>query len=113
MTEELCFILALSEEHFNSPATNTSHSLSLSQYLLAKEYITYAPTPGSSSSESTTFTQRAVISCQGLPLRAAMNKVEDLSHARFGNNAGKGKLGLEAVLGSMWGQADEAAQAKL
>lgn len=84
--------------------------MTLSEYLLVKEYITYKPT-SSSSSDSTTFKQRAEIACTssfgGGILAKAGKKLEDSSYDRFGSNAGKGKEGLMSVLRSLWGEESE------
>lgn len=86
----------------------TSTNLTLSEYLLVKEYITYIPSP-SAPSASTTFRQVADITCTstfgGGILATAAKKLEELSFDRFGNNAQKGKEGLMSVLASLWGTA--------
>ncbi|EPQ27758.1 uncharacterized protein PFL1_04895 [Pseudozyma flocculosa PF-1] len=83
------------------PISNTvemsSTNLSLSQYLLVKEYITYTP---SATGHATDFRQKATIECRGLQgvLASAARKVEDWSFGRFGDNAAKGRLGMMEVL---------------
>lgn len=91
----------------NSTVEMTSTNLTLSEYLLVKEYITYKPTIASPS-ESTTFKQKAEIACtasfgSGL-LAKAGKKLEDSSYDRFHSNAGKGKEGMMTVLRSLWGE---------
>ncbi|CAO1621912.1 unnamed protein product [Parajaminaea phylloscopi] len=86
----------------------TSTNLTLSEYLLVKEYITYLPTDSSPTpSPSTTFRQVADITCTttfgGGILAKAAKKLEDSSFDRFGNNAQKGREGLMTVLASLWG----------
>ncbi|CEH16030.1 Predicted member of the intramitochondrial sorting protein family [Ceraceosorus bombacis] len=78
----------------------TSTNMSLSRYLLVKEYITYTPT--SAQNRSTTFHQRARILAGGLPLSAMARKVEDWSKDRFASNAGKGEAGIAEVLKGLW-----------
>lgn len=79
----------------------TSTNLSLTDYMLVKEYITYSP-----SATATKFRQVADIGCTnfftGL-LTSAGRKVEEWSHARFGDNAAKGREGLLSVFDSMYG----------
>lgn len=92
------------------PATRkvemTSTNLTLSEYLLVKEYITYTPTIPESQT-STTFRQVADIACTasfgGGILAKAAKKLEDSSYDRFGNNAQKGREGLMTVLRNLWG----------
>ena len=78
----------------------TSTNLSLSDYMLVKEYITYTP-----RGEKTVFSQTADISCTGFTgiLSGAARKVEEWSYARFRDNAGKGRNGLQSVLDAMYG----------
>lgn len=91
-----------------------SGSLNLSNYLLVKEYITYLPTPpqlnAPAAQTTTTFSQRAIIDCVGFTtglLARAAKKLEDISFQRFGDNAGKGKLGLLHVCAALWGNAEQ------
>lgn len=87
----------------------TSTNLTLSEYLLVKEYITYKPSAASSTPNSTTFRQVASIESSreafgtGI-LAKAGRKLEDSSYDRFGSNAHKGRDGLMAVLKGMWGE---------
>jgi len=88
------------------------NSLSLSRYLLVKEYITYLPSKSIAASINqpagmTTFTQKALIECTGLSggmLDRAAKKVEEMSQRRFGENADKGKDGILSVCQSLWGK---------
>jgi len=83
-------------------------SLTLSQFLLVKEYITYTPTAGGGGVAQpcgTQFSQRALIQAGNLGLAAVARKVEGWSVSRFGSNAAKGKLGIEEVLRNMWSNA--------
>lgn len=87
------------------------HSLSLSKYLLVKEYITYLPSRAAQDRDAlaTTFSQRAVIECTGLSggmLDRAARKIEDLSLQRFHDNASKGRAGIVSVCRAMWGSAN-------
>ncbi|KAN0064231.1 hypothetical protein ACQY0O_003398 [Thecaphora frezii] len=81
----------------------TSTNLSLSQYLLVKEYITYLPTT-TSQEPATRFDQVATIECRGLQgvLASAAHKVEDWSYKRFKDNAANGRLGLLEVLNRLY-----------
>lgn len=86
----------------------TSTNLTLSEYLLVKEYITYKPHPSSPS--STAFRQVASIERSpsyfgdtGIMAKAG-KKLEDSSYDRFGSNAHKGRDGLMVVLRNLWGQ---------
>lgn len=99
----------------------TSTNMTLSEYLLAKEYITYTPSPSSSStseaeSHSTIFKQTAKITCEltsksnSSIMAKAGKKLEDTSFDRYGSNAGKGKEGLMMVLRNLWGEAVAAEQ---
>ncbi|PWN95962.1 MSF1-domain-containing protein, partial [Tilletiopsis washingtonensis] len=85
----------------------TSTNLTLSQFLLVKEYITYTPTAGGGVAQpcGTQFSQRALIQAGNLGLAAVARKVEGWSVSRFGSNAAKGKLGIEEVLRNMWSNA--------
>ncbi|PWN89998.1 MSF1-domain-containing protein [Acaromyces ingoldii] len=80
----------------------TSTNLSLSAYLLVKEYITYLP----ASPTTSVFNQTALITCSagsgGGFIAKAAQKIEDWSHKRFGDNAEKGKMGLEHVCKQLW-----------
>ncbi len=93
---------------FKKSMQMTSTNLSLSDYMLVKEYITYLPTKAGEE-RGTVFRQVADISCtsffSGL-LTSAGRKVEEWSYSRFGDNAAKGRSGLQSVLNSMWGKAD-------
>ncbi|KAJ9477980.1 Protein UPS2, mitochondrial [Pseudozyma hubeiensis] len=83
----------------------SSTNLSLSDFMLVKEYITYLP----SSRTDTMFRQTAQINCtdffSGL-LAAAGRKVEDWSYNRFNDNAAKGREGLQSVLDSLYRASD-------
>ena len=83
----------------------SSTNLSLSQYLLVKEYITYTPRTNPNPNDTTVFHQTADISCTGLSgiLSSAARKVEEWSYTRFRDNAGKGRNGLQSVLEAMYG----------
>ena len=87
------------------PATKSfemsSTNLSLTQYMLVKEYITYKP----SSEASTVFNQTADINCTGFTgiLASAARKIEEWSYTRYQDNAAKGRDGLQSVLDSMYG----------
>ncbi|CAO1634910.1 unnamed protein product [Sympodiomycopsis kandeliae] len=86
----------------------TSTNLTLSEYLLVKEYITYKPTDSPPSiSPSTVFSQNAEIACTasfgGGLLAKAGKKLEDSSYDRFHSNASKGKQGMMTVLRALWG----------
>lgn len=81
----------------------TSTNLSLSAYLLAKEYITYLP---AATPNTSVFNQTALITCSagsggGLLAKAAA-KIEDMSYRRYGDNAEKGKMGLFYVCRQLW-----------
>lgn len=80
----------------------SSTNLSLSDYMLVKEYITYLPSP---IPEETVFRQVAHITCtnffSGL-LSSAGRKVEEWSYTRFNDNAAKGRDGLQSVLQSLY-----------
>jgi hypothetical protein len=96
--------------HSLAPRPACSHvpaSLTLSQFLLVKEYITYTPTAGGGVAQpcGTQFSQRALIQAGNLGLAAVARKVEGWSVSRFGSNAAKGKLGIEEVLRNMWSNA--------
>lgn len=87
----------------------TSTNLSLSEYLLVKEYITYTPTTTPQSAHATKFRQVADIvsssqtfGSSGLMAKAG-KKLEDQSFDRFGSNAQKGREGLMTVLANLWG----------
>lgn len=102
----------------------TSTNMTLSEYLLVKEFITYAPypspsasssssSPSSGSSGSTSFHQVAHIASQGALSSAggasgimakAGRKLEDSSFDRFGSNASRGREGLMEVLRRLWGE---------
>lgn len=108
----------------NRTVQMSSTNLSLSEYMLVKEYITYtsrradslaAPLPPSQDSsiaqaalskfhEVTVFKQVADISCTGLTgiFSSAARKVEDWSYSRFNDNAAKGRNGLSCVLQAMY-----------
>lgn len=94
----------------------TSTNMTLSEYLLCKEYITYS----SSTPDSTTFRQKATIEsslgggaeAKGILAKAA-RKLEESSHERFGSNAAKGKEGMLTVLRSLWGQSAADQEAKM
>lgn len=79
----------------------TSTNLSLTDYMLVKEYITYSP-----RETGTRFRQVADIGCtkffSGM-LSSAGRKVEEWSHTRYGDNAAKGRDGLQSVLDSLYG----------
>lgn len=84
----------------------SSTNLSLSQYLLVKEHVTYVPrVPPPAHREITVFNQIADINCTGLSgiLASAARKVEEWSYTRFKENASKGRNGLQSVLDSMYG----------
>ncbi|SPO22151.1 related to protein involved in intramitochondrial protein sorting [Ustilago trichophora] len=89
---------------FTKSLQMSSTNLSLSQYLLVKEYITYTPRINTQG-EVTVFNQTADISCTGLQgiLSSAARKVEEWSYTRFRDNAGKGRNGLQSVLDSLYG----------
>ncbi|CAD6974176.1 unnamed protein product [Tilletia controversa] len=99
----------------------TSTNMSLSKYLMVKEYITYepstlvspptstsiSPSPESSSvllptqsSDSTAFRQVAAMSSDSF---LGASAIEDWSFSRFGDNAAKGRNGLMSVLERLWG----------
>ncbi|KAL9938940.1 hypothetical protein V8E36_001753 [Tilletia maclaganii] len=104
----------------------TSTNMSLSKYLMVKEYITYepsalgptaspAPSPASplpspttsrpspsplTSTSSTKFKQVAGISSDSF---LGASAIEDWSFSRFGDNAGRGRNGLLSVLERLWG----------
>ncbi len=84
----------------------TSTNLSLTDYMLVKEYITYMPKPQG----GTSFRQIADIGCtkffSGM-LTSAGRKVEEWSHTRYGDNAAKGRAGLVSVLDSLYGPTSE------
>lgn len=90
----------------------TSTNLTLSEYLLVKEYITYKPsnTTPHGDKETTTFRQKAEIASTGSLreglLAKAGKKLEDSSYDRFNSNAAKGKEGLMSVLRSLWGPSE-------
>lgn len=100
----------------------TSTNMTLSEYLLAKEYITYTPSPSplpsDTESQSTIFKQTAKITCEltsksnSTIMAKAGKKLEDTSFDRYGSNAGKGKEGLMMVLRNLWGEAVTAEQHK-
>ncbi|KAJ1028411.1 hypothetical protein NDA16_001578 [Ustilago loliicola] len=84
----------------------SSTNLSLSQYMLVKEYITYTPKLKQAAVEEVTlFNQAADISCTGFTgiLSSAARKVEEWSYNRFRDNAGKGRSGLQSALDSLYG----------
>ncbi|SAM81347.1 related to protein involved in intramitochondrial protein sorting [Ustilago bromivora] len=86
----------------------TSTNLSLSQYMLVKEYITYTPKENRQGlGEGTMLNQVADINCTGFTgiLSGAARKVEEWSYNRFRDNAGKGRSGLQSVLDSLYGLA--------
>ncbi|KAK0550020.1 hypothetical protein OC846_003854 [Tilletia horrida] len=101
----------------------TSTNMSLSKYLMVKEYITYTPSVFTASPSSaslpelqqqsiptppsptpaqpgTTFKQVAGISSDSF---LGASTIEDWSFSRFGDNAGKGRDGLMSVLTRLWG----------
>ncbi|KAK0521626.1 hypothetical protein OC834_006591 [Tilletia horrida] len=106
----------------------TSTNMSLSKYLMVKEYITYEPStfassslptspgaaaqpaapsppPTSTGASSTTFRQVAGISSDSF---LGASAIEDWSFSRFGDNAGRGRQGLMSVLHRLWGPAESA-----
>lgn len=85
----------------NRTVQMTSTNLSLTQYMLVKEYITYTPT----SPRSTVFSQTADINCTGFSgiLSSAARKIEEWSYSRYQDNAAKGRDGLQSVLNSLYG----------
>ncbi len=91
---------------FTKAVQMTSTNLSLSQYMLVKEYITYTPHIATDQQlPATLFNQVADISCTGLTgiLASAARKVEEWSYTRFRDNAAKGRSGLDSVLQAMYG----------
>ncbi|GAK63818.1 MSF1-domain-containing protein [Moesziomyces antarcticus] len=91
---------------FTKAVQMTSTNLSLSQYMLVKEYITYTPHIATNQQLPVTlFNQVADISCTGLTgiLAGAARKVEEWSYTRFRDNAAKGRSGLISVLEAMYG----------
>ncbi|SNX82851.1 related to protein involved in intramitochondrial protein sorting [Melanopsichium pennsylvanicum] len=104
---------------FSKQFRMSSTNLSLTQYMLVKEYITYTPRSSEQdqikkfhnsnpTAENTVFSQTADISCTGFTgiLSSAARKVEEWSHSRFGDNAGKGRAGLQSVLDAMYSTAN-------
>lgn len=84
----------------------TSTNLSLTDYMLVKEYITYTPRiPPRSAQEETVFRQVADITATGFTgiLASAGRKVEEWSYNRYGDNAAKGRAGLQSVLDALYG----------
>ncbi|KAE8212625.1 hypothetical protein CF327_g3762 [Tilletia walkeri] len=99
----------------------TSTNMSLSKYLMVKEYITYEPgtfvSPSSSSPpasepmpsslppvQSTTGTQFRQVASMSSDSFLGASAIEDWSFSRFGDNAAKGRNGLMSVLERLWGQ---------
>lgn len=80
----------------------SSTNLSLTNFMLVKEYITYTPRIGT---QSTVFKQIADINATGFTgiLASAGRKVEEWSFNRYGDNAGKGRSGLQSVLDALYG----------
>lgn len=99
---------------FTQSVQMTSTNLSLSDYMLVKEYITYTPRIQHDHQHPangvTVFKQIADISCTGFTgiFASAARKVEDWSYTRFKDNAGKGRSGLQSVLDSMYGTSSSA-----
>ncbi|CDS82438.1 related to protein involved in intramitochondrial protein sorting [Sporisorium scitamineum] len=85
---------------FTKSVQMTSTNLSLTQYMLVKEYITYTP----SWPRSTVFRQIADINCTGFSgiLSSAARKIEEWSYTRYQDNAAKGRDGLQSVLDSLY-----------
>lgn len=106
-----------SDSDDDAPATNTATTTSVAPAPAPAPRRNTAPIPP--FSPWTTFSQLADIEARigtssshsWVPKRMLHNlehRIEEWSVARFGDNAGKGKLGLSTVLQALWGPADPA-----
>jgi len=82
-----------------------SVNLTWSEYLRVEETCTYVSDPISSMTQ---FYQEARIEAEGVMSRLK-GYVEEMSVKKFGENAGKGKVGFEWVLERLRGQGEELA----